>query len=176
MEEVVYQSEPCKFCGMYVRRYEAPLVCPSCYDMAMALAASEYQSRIAAAVEARGYRKGWTDEQFAARQICKLVEELGELASAISLRRTGSIAWHGWLEALKRASVAARAAFDFPPPDKKDPYSNSWGHIDTVDHEVIKQELPDLIVIISVLAQLVGLNVLDAALDKSEKDIERGVR
>lgn len=43
----------------------------------------ELQALVAKAVADRGYRQGWTDEQFAARQICKAAEKLGELAETL---------------------------------------------------------------------------------------------
>lgn len=93
------------------------------------------QSRVRDAVEARGYRDGWTDEQFLARQVCKLQEELAELCRPIvdmpeglddTIASTGSFArmafdeidkWHavdmmamarptrGWQENMKKEAA-----------------------------------------------------------------------
>lgn len=42
------------------------------------------QSTVARVVEARGYREGWSDDAYLARQMCKAVEELAELAESIA--------------------------------------------------------------------------------------------
>jgi NTP pyrophosphatase (non-canonical NTP hydrolase) len=43
------------------------------------------QQNVAELVAQRGYREGWTPEQFIARQVCKLAEEVGELAQHVGL-------------------------------------------------------------------------------------------
>jgi NTP pyrophosphatase (non-canonical NTP hydrolase) len=43
------------------------------------------QQDVAELVAQRGYREGWTPEQFIARQVCKLAEEVGELAQHVDL-------------------------------------------------------------------------------------------
>jgi len=43
------------------------------------------QTEIAQAVARRSYRKGWTPEQFIARQVCKLAEEVGEVAGLVQV-------------------------------------------------------------------------------------------
>jgi NTP pyrophosphatase (non-canonical NTP hydrolase) len=43
------------------------------------------QQDIAEMVAQRGDREGWTPEQFIARQVCKLAEEVGELAQHVDL-------------------------------------------------------------------------------------------
>jgi hypothetical protein len=43
------------------------------------------QQDVAELVAQRGYREGWTPEQFIARQVCKLAEEVGELAVCVDL-------------------------------------------------------------------------------------------
>ena len=50
------------------------------------------QQDVAELVAQRGYREGWTPEQFIARQVCKLAEEVGELAQHVDLpRRLGPL-------------------------------------------------------------------------------------
>jgi hypothetical protein len=43
------------------------------------------QRDVAELAAQRGYREGWTPEQFIARQVCKLAEEVGELAQHVDL-------------------------------------------------------------------------------------------
>jgi NTP pyrophosphatase (non-canonical NTP hydrolase) len=43
------------------------------------------QQDLAELVGQQGYREGWTPEQFIARQVCKLAEEVGELAQHVDL-------------------------------------------------------------------------------------------
>jgi len=116
----------------------------------------------------RGYRKGWNANQFAARQVCKLVEELGELASALSF--TYNYHWHSMV---KKVGIAARFAFDHD--------TGAIGEIG-IEVEQAKSELADLQVVVfclaAALAELDGqpFDVVAAAVAKSASDIERGVR
>ena len=44
------------------------------------------QKMVAKAIQQRGYRQGWNDGQFAARQVAKVQEELGERQREMLLR------------------------------------------------------------------------------------------
>lgn len=68
------------------------------------------QTEVAKATEARGYREGWSDVQFLARQIAKLQEELTELAFYVrddnSAIEETNLEWR-----MIAAANAARAVF-----------------------------------------------------------------
>ena len=120
------------------------------------------QYDVFAAVRERGYLNGWTTEQAAARQIAKLVEELAELASGVEV----PLAEDGWLIHLRRAGELARKAFDDP---------QRWQAV-TVHPFTVSDELPDIMVPVLVLAQIMGLDVIEAARQKAIADVARGVR
>lgn len=69
------------------------------------------QERVAASVAARGYRDGWTAEQFAARQVCKLTEELAELALSFNVGGEPRID-RGWYYDLLDAGGQAKWIFE----------------------------------------------------------------
>lgn len=117
------------------------------------------QQRIAAAVEARGYRAGWTDGEFAARQIAKAAEELHELAGAIGH-------WCDWADPLEGAARYIRWAFDV---------RSEWLGYE-VDAETVRRELPDVLIPLLVLAEALGLDALALAEAKAAADVARGVR
>jgi hypothetical protein len=134
------------------------------------------QDMIAANTAERGYRSGRTAEQFAARQVCKLAEELGELAVSFRLPRVkfgdlASLEWH-----LAGLAGVARAAFDHAGYSRHQP----------VKHEKYsdraKNELADIQVVVFNLAQALSeitgepFDVVQAAVEKSAADVERGVR
>ena len=110
----------------------------------------------------RGYLNGYTTDQAIARQIAKLTEELGELAEAITPNGKN---WY-WLHALRIAGHLARTAFDD---------HNRWDGV-TIDYERARAEAADCQVPLFVLAEMMGLDVVEAAVDKSASDIVRGVR
>lgn len=120
------------------------------------------QYEVWAAVRERGYLEGWTPEQQAARQIAKLTEELAELADAVNV----PLAEDGWLIALRTAGALARVAFDD---------HQRWQSV-SVHPFVTSDELPDVMVPILVLAQIMGLDVIEAARQKAIADAARGVR
>jgi len=120
------------------------------------------QYEVFAAVRERGYLEGWTPEQQAARQIAKLTEELAELADAVTM----PLAEDGWLIALRTAGALARQAFD---------NHQRWQSV-TVNPFTASDELPDIMVPTLVLAQILGLDVVEAARQKAIVDVARGVR
>jgi hypothetical protein len=129
------------------------------------------RQRIFQAVVNRGYLEGWTMEQFAARQVAKAGEELGELVTSVRGGRFMMPSACSWQYYLKAAAGWCRQAFD-----ESDAWT--WTQIDT---QVAKSELEDLYVVLSCLEA--ALNEIDgpydmeqAALDKALADVERGTR
>lgn len=128
------------------------------------------QERVAAAVAARGYREGWTAEQFAARQVCKLVEELAELSQVVEADTVRSYAYE---EDLDQLGIDARKMFDD---------ETAWGWAGVQDIAAARAELADIQVVVFTLAA--ALNEIDgeqwdvaqAALDKALADMGRDVR
>lgn len=124
------------------------------------------QEIVAANVATRGYANGWTDIQFAARQIAKAVEELAEAANHI----TGPAHFHAthyWLNDLKDAGIAARIQFDQPL---------HWRDIGIDNIEKLQRELADVQVVLFAAAQALDFDVAQAAIEKSSADVARGVR
>lgn len=128
----------------------------------------ELQELVARAVEQRGYRQGWTDEQYAARQVCKAIEELGELLQATKWQqaRLGNF-WPVWAHYLSEAALVARRAFDD---------SAAWGAIEEVDVSVAADELADVVIPLLVFADTLGIDLGEAIKAKALGDIARGVR
>lgn len=122
----------------------------------------ELQALVAKAVADRGYREGWTDEQYAARQICKATEELAELTSTILWNSTG----RDWSSLALDAGEWARDAFD----------EETWHDVKSISSEKAAQELPDVIIPLLVLADVLGIDLEQAIREKVLGDIERGVR
>ncbi len=129
----------------------------------------EAQVETADHVAARGYRNGWTLEQFVCRQIAKLQEELAEAEHL-------TIVSGGWLlsQAMMRAGETARLTFD---------NKNAWqGEIVIVDPEALRDELADVQVVLlnlaSAVEELTGrhYDVVHEAVRKSKVDVTRGVR
>lgn len=122
----------------------------------------ELQSLVAKAVAERGYREGWTDEQYAARQMAKAVDELSELVRAIRWSSTH----RSWSSLAKDAGEWARDAFD----------EETWQDVKSVSPEKVALELPDVIIPLLVLADTLGIDLEQAIREKVLGDIERGVR
>jgi len=124
------------------------------------------QQKIAALIAKRGYRDGWTPEQFIARQVVKLQEELGELTGGVDVPQ-----WS--LYAMQLAAQRARGAFD---------NEALWNYDIDVNVNVMRSELADLVVVACVLAEALAemsgqpFDVMAAALEKAQADVERGVR
>ena len=125
---------------------------------------TNYQAEIAANVAARGYREGWTDEQYAARQVCKLGEELGELV--IHLRTPISLPYWAAV-AYDRIGFQAREHFD---------NTLAWDDASLWDHTAAAAEAADMLVVLYNLADALGVDLNALALEKSKSDVERGVR
>jgi len=128
------------------------------------------QDLVAGAVRERGYYQKpdgtyWTREQLAARQVAKLTEELGELTEHIWAcgQRQGPAYWE---EALHIASTRAKRSFD----------RGNWEHAEVTDHEAAVSELADLQVVLFTLADALGVDVVDLAMQKARGDVARGVQ
>lgn len=122
------------------------------------------QHAIAQAVAARGYLDGWTDDQLAARQLVKQLEEVCEAMQALHPDDTDL---YLLVDAAKRLGHWARAVFDAP---------SSFDGV-TVDLCVLADELPDLVVPIAVLAHALSHpDMMEAGLRKAVADVARGVR
>ena len=135
------------------------------------------QRRVYNNVAERGYTEGWTDEQFAARQLFKMLEEIGELAQ--SFYGLPGIAYppaeHNVPAVLYNIAMVFKSAFDRP---------DVWGNANIPEEECrrAKQELSDIQVVVFCLAQALErlsgepFDVVAAAVVKSREDVERGVR
>ena len=128
------------------------------------------QDLVAGAVKARGYYQRpdgtyWTREQLAARQVAKLTEELGELMDAIWAVGQGNGPAR-WEDLLYEATIGAKLAFD----------KGAWEHAEVTDHDAAASELADLQVVLFTLADALGVDVVQAAITKAERDVTRGIR
>jgi len=164
------------------------------------------QEKVYQAVEDRGYTEGWTANQFAARQIPKLLEELGELSQCFDLpvpcRKaedvareletlalevrciTGNRRWeqgNPLNDELDRLAGIARDLFD----DKTawaDAQLFLWGNDGYNWAKEAQKELADIQVVVFCLASALGqiegkeFDVVQAAVEKSQTDIDRGTR
>jgi len=122
------------------------------------------QSSVANAVARRGYRNGWSNDQFAARQIAKLAEELAELAWFVR-QRTKDYDRSPLYRKIAEAGKVGRWEFD----------NGYWDNV-SVNVEAAAAELADVQVVIFCLADALGVDVVQMAVDKAAADIERGVR
>ena len=96
---------------------------------------TNYQERIVEAVKARGYRYGYTDNEFAAMQVAKIYEELGEFLEYVW--PTGNHQSAGtWEDHAVRAGKLAREWFD----------RGYAGNADITDREAAAEELADVLV------------------------------
>lgn len=124
------------------------------------------QTIVAANVAARGYRDGWTAEQFVARQLAKLTEELAEVARQITPSTYEYCRLRDWLEALQDAGIAARLAFD---------ERSEWIGLIHISR-LAPAELADMQVVLFAAAAALDFDIAQAAIDKSSQDVARGVR
>ena len=118
------------------------------------------QEIVAANVAARGYRDGWTAEQFLARQLCKFQEELGEAVGHVTLN------FVGW-SLPPEAGRQSRQLFDLGYP---------WRKVEIDDLDALRSELADMLVVLFAAAAALDFDVVQAAIDKSSADVARGVR
>lgn len=113
-------------------------------------------------------RDGWTVERFAARQVCKLVEKLGELSACVRW----STPQFDLQSKLNNATWIAHAALDSGFCD--------WEKAGMFDAEHAKSELAGIQVAVfnlaAALAEITGepFDVVQAAVEKSAANVERG--
>jgi NTP pyrophosphatase (non-canonical NTP hydrolase) len=126
------------------------------------------QSEIYNAVKARGYldETKWTREQLIVRQIFKMAEELGEAAEHVS--GEGVCQLNAIFCRMAMLGQDAMEEFDADP---------SAGVFDgvSVDADELRAEIPDILIPLLVLAELLGVDVEQSARSKAESDIGRGV-
>jgi hypothetical protein len=125
-------------------------------------AAVQYQ--VMAAVTARGYREGWSDAQFMARQACKVVAELGELAARFVFP-LGSWTFLRWVE---QAAREARGAFDMT-----DVPEEAWEATVRGD---LAAALAGVLIPLLCLAEAAGVDALEAARVQALADVGSGRR
>lgn len=122
------------------------------------------QSDVYEAVEKRGYRGEWTAEQFIARNIAKLGEELAEASECVS---------SGALLDLITPPEVWKDVFDDDAP---------WEYVEIDNLYKLKKELSDVAVVLFCLSEVVNeidggnFDVVKAALTKAQQDVKRGVR
>lgn len=119
------------------------------------------QTAVAQAVAARGYRDGWTPEQFLARQFPKLIEELGEASECLT--------WDELHNVFQEIGEVCRLMFD----DRE-----SWEPMQPTitDKKKLGDELADVLVVLFCMADIAGVDVIQAAVNKAVSDVSRGVR
>lgn len=123
------------------------------------------QKRIYEAIEARGYLGDWTRDELIGRHLLKLIEEASELVGAVEVPGSATFwPWHNLWKAAERSRVL------FDKGDK-----STWAGLE-IDQEILKKELADCAVVLFSLAQVVGFDLLQAAVEKAERDVKRGVR
>jgi hypothetical protein len=126
--------------------------------------ATNTQAAIVDAVAQRGYLAGYTGNQIIARQLVKELEELCEAFQ--SIRATDQIL-QGLVANAAIYGKSARAAFDIP---------SLFVGVE-IDRASLRDELPDLVVPLAVLAAEMGVpDLLAAGFEKAQADAARGVR
>jgi len=122
------------------------------------------QYQVLDAVMKRGYAEKWSQMQFMARQVCKAVEELGELAGVFTFTG-GNWTFLRWVETAARE---ARVAFDIDDLPKE-----AW---DVQVEGDLETELADVLIPLLCLAEVAEVDAMGAARKKALADVERGVR
>lgn len=129
------------------------------------------RQRIFQAVVARGFLEGWTMEQFAARQVAKFQEELGELSVCFigDSHPQWTLNQH-----IRAAALRAKTVFAS---------RYGWHKTRTTPDSIneAKIELADLYVVLCSLEAAINeidgpYDVEQAALDKATADVARGTR
>jgi len=107
-------------------------------------------------VAQRGYTDGYTDQEFASRQLLKIIEEVAELADSFGIDESMTIA---------TAGAQARYLFDAGAIPFTKPTM-----------QAVQNELYDVQVVLFCMAEALGIDVIAGSVQKSLTDIERGVR
>lgn len=123
---------------------------------------SDLCQQVLGAVEKRGYREGWTNEQFIARQVLKIADELGEVVSETKALPSDYICWI--FNKIQRFAVPAGDHFRSKSPDDFNV---------TIDAEKLKSELCDVIIPAMVALAALG-GTVDDIRNKALSDIARG--
>ena len=123
---------------------------------------NDAQDTVAANVAARGYRDGWTQEEFVARQLAKLTEELAEAFWYVHGIEQTDIAAN-----IPDIGESARQAFDD---------ASVWSKARIYQPDALRAELTDMMVVLLAAADALGFYILPAAIEKSSQDVARGVR
>ena len=119
----------------------------------------------------RGYHEGYTSEQFAARQVAKLVEEVAELAMEVQQIENSRVLVT-WENRIREAGKLARRYFDW----------GMWKSSRVIDPKAALDELADIQVIVYCMSEALNrmlgqeIDISQRALDKARSDVERGVR
>ena len=117
------------------------------------------QKQIFDAVQARGYIVNITAYDLH-QQVLKLLEEAGELAEGLP-----DLAIRD-LEAVRELNVRVRHLFD----------TNQPRLVSNIDTETIISEVPDVVIPLFVLCQILGVDLQAVAVEKAERDVVRGKR
>ena len=125
------------------------------------------QKIVALGIRARGYREGWNDGEFAARQVIKAVEELAELGDCFDLPLEPVA---GGATALALLGQDARTLFD-----AEDAWRGAGPDFET-SVDAILDEIADVMIPLFALADVLGGDVLRAVERKVVRDVARGVR
>jgi NTP pyrophosphatase (non-canonical NTP hydrolase) len=122
------------------------------------------QEQIHAAVLARGYREGWDGPEFVARQIAKALEELAEAARCMNWQPGHEPLHHS---TLLEAGEMSRWEFD---------HRDVWQGLTGAHYDRLGEELADVAVPLFVIAQELGIDLVEMAREKATRDVVRGVR
>lgn len=129
------------------------------------------QEQVYRAVVARGYRNDWTAEEFLARNLAKMQEELAEATQFVNVANLNG--------AIQTVGDYSRWCFDIGARSFWQQPIKDWCS-DRID--LLQGELADMQVVLFCLAAALdeisdgGFDVIEAALHKATQDVERGVR
>ena len=122
------------------------------------------QVAIVEAVAQRGYLDGYTDDQLAARQLVKMLEELCE---ALQAANADDVDLHLLIQQAASLGKWARVVFDVP---------SLFADV-TVNFGELGAEFCDLVVPLAVLADVLDIpDMVQAGYRKALADVGRGVR
>ncbi len=131
------------------------------------------QEQVFQSVRNRGYVDGWTKRELMARQVAKLQEELGEIAS-IALNDDSQLS-----RDILFTSEVAKIAFD---KEGKAYWHSASGNLKIRSIPQLRKELADMQVVLFTLAEATvkysgtEFDIVEAAEAKALADVERGVR
>jgi hypothetical protein len=123
----------------------------------------------------RGYVNSWSYGAFLVRNVFKIIEEVWELYGTILVNKPTSIILTNIDFHLREAAIRAETQFIAA-------IKNQTPDINPVNMDDVKKELADVQVVVfniaAALSELSGsyFDVVQAAVDKSESDIKRGIK